>query len=66
MIHGIYVSPDFFSSIVEFVIRISHFWSSKKQSMLHYQLEMEEVPCNDVLHFKWIHTGIRVQLSGNL
>lgn len=40
----------------------------KKQSVLHKQLEIEEVPCNYVLHFKWIYTGIRepdvkIQLS---
>jgi len=62
----IYVRPEFFSSIVPFVIRISHFWNSKRQRVLHHQLEMEEVPCSDVLHFKWIRTGIRVQLSDNL
>lgn len=45
---------NFFSSVVGFVIRISHFWSSKKQSMFHYQLEMEEDPYTDVLHFEWI------------
>lgn len=35
----------------------------KKQSVLHQQLKMEEVPCNYVLHFKWIYTGIREQLN---
>lgn len=31
--------------------------------MLHQQLEMEEVPGNYALHFKWIYTGISVQLN---
>lgn len=35
----------------------------KKQSILHQQLEMEEVPRNYVLHFKWIYTGFREQLN---